>query len=290
VNPIQSGPDEDLTKICPSPANQNTTTTTRSHHNTQQPLSFTHHIDHNSPSGEIMTTNKPPHTLRLYFQNINGISKNKWFDWQQASLQLHALHIDMFGCAETNTTWTDTKRKYAQYQIQKINKQANLSVCSSTEVGSSDYQPGGVASCITGKWTGRITETINDPSGLGRWAGHIIHGGKDNNIVVITAYRPTKSLGFQTNYQQQWRMLRNNNDPKPDPRKKMLQDLEKTIIKYHRSKSEIILMWDANEGIKNQNSKLHQFMTNTNLLPAHTSFPTATYSRGSTCIDFIMAT
>jgi hypothetical protein len=84
----------------------------------------------------------------------------------------------VFGCAETNIAWNKPKRKYAQQMIQINTKQANLSVRSSTEMGISDYQSGGVCNCITGRWTGRIKESVTDPSGLGRWAGHILYGKK----------------------------------------------------------------------------------------------------------------
>jgi hypothetical protein len=102
--------------------------------------------------------------------------------------------------------------------IQTNTKQANLSVSSSTEMGTSDYQPGGACNCIKGRWTGRIKESVTDPSGLGRWAGHILYGKKDNNIVIITAYRPVKDSGFQTSYQQQWQILRHRNTANPDVR------------------------------------------------------------------------
>jgi hypothetical protein len=67
-------------------------------------------------------------------------------------------NIDVFGCAETNIAWTEAKRKYAQHIIQTELKQANLLVSRSNDIGTSDYQPGGIASCITGKYTGRILQ------------------------------------------------------------------------------------------------------------------------------------
>jgi hypothetical protein len=39
--------------------------------------------DNNHPIGDIMTHQKDPNIMRIYFQNINGISKNKWIDLQQ---------------------------------------------------------------------------------------------------------------------------------------------------------------------------------------------------------------
>jgi hypothetical protein len=249
--------------------------------------------DNNVATGDILTSIKDPNTMRVYFQNINGIKKNNWIDWQRAAIQMKKLQIDVVGCAETNLSWTEPIRKYAQFQLTKYLQQANLAVSNSQDIGNTDYQPGGVANCINNKWTGRVIEQIHDPSGLGRWTGHILNGKSQQNIIIVTAYRPIKATGFQTTFQQQWRLLRRqsndlNNDP--DPRKQMVQDLQTQIIQWTNSKLEVILMWDANEGINKHNSSITRFMANTNLSPAHTHFPNASYARGSTCIDFIMAT
>jgi hypothetical protein len=154
--------------------------------------------DNNATSGDRLTPDKPTNTIRIYFQNINGVNKNNWNDWQYAATQMKRLQIDIVGCAETNILWTESKRKYAQYQISKHLKQANLAVSSSNAAGHTDYQPGGVATCINSKWTGRILEQINDSSGLGRWAGHILNGKENNNIVVITI--STKQSGRVPNH------------------------------------------------------------------------------------------
>jgi hypothetical protein len=240
--------------------------------------------------GDPMQQDKPPNTIRLYFQNINGINKNNWSDWTEAARNIKQANIDIFGCPETNIWWTEEKRKYAQYIIQTHLKQANMSVAGSSEGSITNYQPGGVTNCIAGKYTGRIIEHIHDESGLGRWAGHVLLGTNNKNIVILTAYRPTKSDGFNTTYQQQWRILRTQHHPNPDPREQMMTDLQKTIELWVSKQSEVILMWDANERMDHHTSKLIRFMTKTSLAPCHINLPRATYARGSSCIDFIMAT
>jgi hypothetical protein len=186
--------------------------------------------------------------------------------------------------------WEENTRKYAQQIARKICKQANLCTSSCIAASMSQYQPGGVANCITGKWTGRIMDYIKDQSGMARWTGHILMGKNQQNIAVITAYRPTKAMGSQTTYQQQWRIIRNQYEGNPDPRAQMLKDLQHSIKSLIKNKCEIILLWDANESIGSHKSKIVQFMNETNLHPAHTSFPNATHTRGSQCIDFIMTT
>jgi hypothetical protein len=257
------------------------------HQNIQTSL---HNHDHITLTGDPITVPKATNTIRLYFQNINGIGKNNWLDWKRATLLLKEQEIDIFGCAETNTSWTKAKRKYAQSMLQKTTRQANLSVSSSTECGTSDYQPGGVASCITGKWTGRIIEAITDTTNMGRWSGHILLGKQQQHAVIISAYQSTKSQGYNTTYQQQWRIIRNRDQNNPMPREQLLVDLSAAIHPWTAKQYEVILMWDANDSIHYSRSKLRQFMTSTNLIPAHTTFPKASYSRGASCIDYIMTT
>jgi hypothetical protein len=128
----------------------------------------------NNPVGDLMQPNKPLNSIRIYFQNINGINKNNWSDWEESARQIRKFNVDIFGCAETNLAWTEAKRKLAQNIMKKEVKQANLSVANSNEVGTTEYQPGDVATCVVGKYNGRIIEQIIDPTGLGRWAGHIL--------------------------------------------------------------------------------------------------------------------
>jgi hypothetical protein len=84
--------------------------------------------------------------------------------------------------------------------------------------------------------------------------------------------------------------LRIKRQPDPDPRDKMLIDLQKVIEQWTEQSFDVILMWDANEIMDIPKSKLTGFMEKTSLSPIHNTLPSATYARGSSCIDFIMAT
>jgi hypothetical protein len=119
------------------------------HHDKNLPQSMS--TEHgNNYIGDVMQPDKPPDTFRVYFQNINGVNKNNWADWEAAAREIKKAKIDVFGCAETNISWTESKRKHAQHIVKQSLKQANLSVANSAEVGTKDYQPGGTANCITG--------------------------------------------------------------------------------------------------------------------------------------------
>jgi hypothetical protein len=246
--------------------------------------------DQNLPVGDIMQNTKKKHTFRIYYQNINGVNKLNWEEWKQASDQLKKLQVDAFGCAETNIAWTVASSRYAQSQMKLHHQQACLTTGNSLEVGTTKYQPGGTASRILGKWTGRILSTLTDTSGLGRWTGHLLIGKNNFQIAILTAYRPVLNNGYNTSYQQQWRILRNENTHDPDPRALFLADLTGAIHSWRQKQYEVIILWDANGNIDSHTSPIHQFMIRNQLAPVHLSLPQVIYSRGSTCIDFIMAT
>jgi hypothetical protein len=207
--------------------------------------------DNNQAVGDPFQHTKRTNTIRLYFQNINGISTNQWEDLRHSSLQLQKFNIDIVGFAETNISLNHTNRSYAQAQIRRFTKQAHISTSCSLDTGPTDYQPGGVCTGVLGKCTGRIVETFTDPSGLGRWAGHLLIGSGTSSIAVITAYRPIRSQGIGTTYQQQWRLLRHAEKENPEPRAQLLHDLAATIKNWTNKKYEVILMWDANESLDN---------------------------------------
>jgi hypothetical protein len=94
----------------------------------------------------------------------------------------------------------------------------------------------------------------------------------------------------KTTYQKQRRILREQNDPNPNPRQKILHDLELLIKQFTTNNHEVILMWDANESITSHKSSINKLMSQTNMTPINTTFPQASYSRESSCIDFILST
>jgi hypothetical protein len=222
----------------------------------------------------FLNKHKAHNTLRIYFQNVNGISTNSWCNWQDAAMNISTLQIDICGIAETNIAWTEPTRKHAEITLRKHARQANMNTCSSIEVGCNEYQPGGAVSCVTGRWTGRILERLSDTSGLGPWTGHVLAGKNKQHVAVITAYCPPKSTGFNTAYQQQWRILRKREDPNSKPRETLLKDLQQYILSLTSQECEVVLMWDANENISTPRSKLINFMTTTDLSPVHSTLAT----------------
>jgi hypothetical protein len=263
----------------------------------QDPLPSEHLIQHtipppteNFPFGDLLSSTKPAGAIRLFFQNVNGIrSYNSWAPWANACNSLNDLQVDIFGIAETNLKWNTRLQETARSICQRHYHSALLSVSSSTDPTRTEYQPGGTATIITNKWTGRSTTSIHDHSGLGRWSGFKLRRNNNKHLNILTIYQPTISTGFQTCYQQHTNILRNKGITSPNPRKQLLSDLTHTINLMNTEGDFTIIMMDANEGLHERGSSLPIFLARNNLIPliqqSH-SYPPS-HSKGSYCIDFI---
>jgi hypothetical protein len=164
----------------------------------------------NNPFGNIMDNNKPEGTIRLYLKNINGIkSYNTWSNWNTACKELIHMGIDIFGVTETNLKWNTKNVMEARNILQYKDNfySAQISTSSHHEPTLTNYQPGGTATTITNKWTGRIKRQIHDSSGMGRWSGFQLQTNTDIQLNILTVYRPTISQGIHTCYQQQMNSL-----------------------------------------------------------------------------------
>ena len=159
---------------------------------------------------------------------------------------------------------------------------------------TSYYKPGGTATIALNKWSGRVNEQIHDKTGQGRWSGFKLRAHRP--IIVVTAYRvPQTSIdqvGHKTAYAQQWAVARMAGEPTPEPREQTITDLTKEIHTWQQT-SDVIIMIDANEQMTHDKSGISQLAQTCNLIDIiATTHPqanrTATYSRGTKRIDFIL--
>jgi hypothetical protein len=244
----------------------------------------------NHPFGDLLCQKQTNNTFRLYLKNINGIYKaNKWDDWSAACKHIAQFQIDACGVTETNLKWNMKLALKARQLCQKHTKTCNMSTSCNNEPCRTNYQPGGTATIIIDKVSGRISNKIVDSSGMGRWSGFSLLDNTNKLVNVITAYRPTKSDGLHTSYQQQSTTLKALGRGNTDPRTALLEDLEILICNNNKMDNKTILMIDANEGLFAHNSKLPTFLANTNMtsLVQHPIHYPATHNRGSQCIDFV---
>ena len=87
---------------------------------------------------------------------------------------------------------------------------------------------------------------------------------------MVTAYQSYKAsirtIGSKTAFAQQWHLIRQADDTKPDPRKRFIKDQDKFLSPHHRSGTEILLMGDFNETLGDSIRGLDLIVKKYNLL------------------------
>ena len=155
---------------------------------------------------------KDSRTLRIYFQNINGLPVNdNWAEWNHISSYLKDNKVDISGFAETNINWNKQLESVVKRHLLAHIKPATVQTSSCYEPSKYTYQRGGVLMTTIGNMTGRTGEAGEDPLGLGRWTFTKYLGRQGKTLIVATAYRVAQNAlttGDNTAYNQQYRALR----------------------------------------------------------------------------------
>ena len=139
--------------------------------------------------GDDMPT-KDSRTLRIYFQNINGLPTNDdWAEWHHIVTYMKALEVDICGFVEPNINWTNQLTSTVKYKLSTMIRTSTLQTASCEEPTKYRYQRGGVMMATMGKMTGRIGATGKDIMGLGRWVYTKYFGRQGRTLIVVTAYR-----------------------------------------------------------------------------------------------------
>jgi hypothetical protein len=228
-----------LTPTCPTP---NPTSTT----GIQQVLKP---INYNIPFGDSLSSPKLDNTIRILFQNVNGVQKGKsWNELSSFSKKARQFSVDIFGAAETNINWNFLRNLQAKSVLSKYGGNFSITTSSNIEETLSAYQPGGTLTAIFNKYTDRSHSTIQDPTSLGRWSGFKLNTNLGHHLNTITVYQSTKADGIHTTYQQKTHFFRNKGIHNPEPRKLLLTDLENVIKEYNLRKEETVILIDANDG------------------------------------------
>ena len=249
-------------------------------------------------SGDILR-DKPDNIVRFAFQNINGISLREDLHMMPEVATIGALQIDIAGFSETNIHWSHDNRHKMQMQMSTHLGRTEL-VCASGTSRSNHhgYHPGGTMLAIMGPQCGRMTQRGADPWGRFTWT--TMRGGRDEGLLIITAYRVCQKkgakVGVKTAYTQQIDAMIAAGDKTMDPRSRVLSDIQKLILSKRDEGFRPIVMLDANDDWTNTNGgkQFSNFMQESHLQdPLHQKFhrsgltPT-TYSRGTRRIDYIL--
>ena len=226
------------------------------------------------PWGDIFQENiDDKHTFRLLTQNVNTMNEHhEWEQWVALGHATTELNVSALALQETNIDWTRELTHGASRALRhKSSKAVHLSTSTSAEPTSmTNHKRGGTALALFGKWTSRLAASGSDSSGLGRWSYFTMHGRNGKKVTVVSAYRPCQESiahsGLSSAYAQQHRLMNLQGDPDPKPRQRFLTDLQIEVSQWTAAKHEVIVSMDANEDLRDRNSKLAQFLADTQLM------------------------
>ena len=218
---------------------------------------------------------KRPGTLRLFYNNCNGIAINNTIGQflkqkkdkkgvngyiQDMAIptkldgilrQMKNWDVDILSLAELCVAWED---KIPRQIVKQITKQYDTSACwtvaSSTVPVGSFCKPGGTGLLVMGNNTGRLADRGQDPWGMGRWSYSLLQGTQDaTSILVVAGYRAgqrTSPGGPKTAWAQQQAILQKA-DRSATPYDAFLLDLTSWLHEYRTAQMELLICLDANE-------------------------------------------
>jgi hypothetical protein len=285
---------------------------TGSQHKIKIPTTRPNRISHRTSLDENPETSygypihrtKEAHSLRIFFQNIKGLSHtHSTEDYDYYLDHFRDLQVDIAGLAETNTAW---QHPFLCHEFTTRARKAGDGM-SKTIFGSPSstvdlipphetFQAGGTLTLCLGGWTTALYGPgTTDPTGLGRWSGLTLRGKNDNILNVITAYRTctgsrqTASLGSTFHREAEYYRANTTSTQCRNPRKRFLNELQDVILQLRDSGQYVILMLDANSTIEDD---LHfrQMVKTSGLHDLHSKDPAPSTYIGATNrrIDFML--
>jgi len=239
--------------------------------------------------------------LRVISRNVNTLNTDqqalRWQALTQAALDLEA---DILCIQETNTNWITPTIQIARNIFNSSTYRASkVSTSASKEPTSEHYQPGGTLTAALGRWTARTYDIGQDPSGLGRWLYISLRGSNKITYIIASGYQvgpKPPTLGANTVYDQQYRLLLAKGQTQPKPRQQSFEDLTQQIKQWRTNHFEVLLCLDANKDVENlkPNKDLGPLLAATDLVDLHEArHPNqprpATHQRGTRPIDIMLA-
>ena len=291
------------------------------------PSLFTQEQEERDPELQIFDFSHYPlpcrtqNTLRIFYNNVNGLEINKAIDTmiQQNKIkhkeqilqkidsytkiealiqQMQRWEVNLTALAEPCIEWRDNiPRKILNETGKKYDRYGHWTVATSKSTVGSFVKPGGALLYTDGDWSSRIIEAGTDPWGYGRWAYKRFQGKGGLSLLIVSAYRVTRSSSVQgptTAWYQQQKLIAQDKRI-GDPADLFLADLEEWITHKISPKVEVMILLDANEKWT-PNAGINKFAERLQLLNLDTSgnynFPAshpciANPSRNTT-IDFCL--
>ena len=157
------------------------------------------------------------------------------------------------------------------------------------------YQPGGTATAVMGKWSGRYKTSGCNKQGSFSWV--TMRGRRGRVVKIVTCYWVSQdsgaSIGESTSFIQQETILRKAKITE-SPREHCINELIKFITKATLAGEEVILSMDGNEPMHGPRNGIQKLLSATGMVDAIAHFHgdeiPKTYLRGKNRIDYMFIT
>ncbi len=150
------------------------------------------------------------------------------------------------------------------------------------------YQPGGTAIVVLDALSHKTTKPGDDTTGLGQWSWVCLRGKEDHFLRLVSLYRPCKSDGRLTTYQQhiRWYTKQGKN---ACPKKQILDNLHEQVEQWQSARDIVIILVDINEDVclESISSKFQEMGLVEAITAIHGNTGPNTHNRGQHPIDGI---
>jgi hypothetical protein len=202
--------------------------------------------------------------------------------------------LDVVGFVETNICWPHLPIEHQPNERFKKEFEHSHSIyCYNTYNMDccSHRQTGGVIQLSINRLCHRVKQSVRDISGLGRWVWTSYRGHNNQQLRILTVYRPVLSQNVGGVYMQHKNHLLDlNNDT--CPRSQILVDLSTLLTEWYNNNDLIIVMGDFNDNVQTNpiRSFFNRFDMHEVIIDQHSTLvPTNTYINGKSPIDGIFA-
>jgi hypothetical protein len=164
---------------------------------------------------------------------------------------LKTSSVDWALFSETNIGWRSEAKRKVYEKFQRIYHQTKISASSSSIKYNSLYQPGGTATLVTDKYTGRVTK-YEDDKDLGRWS-YLKILGKGRTILLVTIYQVCDThgqTGSRTAHTQQVSLLVRQRQT-VSPRRAFIADFQLQVTEWLQEGYKLVIAGDINEELGN---------------------------------------
>jgi hypothetical protein len=144
----------------------------------------------NHAVGDTLCVPKDQDTIRIHYQNVNGISLGKGGTWDGVCAAWKHIEADIGLICEhkLDTTHRGTVRGIKEGAARHFGAGTFRTVIGSTPICQDrQYKPGGVMAMTVGSVTGRVMSTHKDD--FGRWVSVTLRRRQDIPLTIICTYQ-----------------------------------------------------------------------------------------------------